>query len=548
MNGAIVLIGGLLLFYIGWRWYSKLIEKRLVSPSSERKTPANEYYDGLEYIPARTPLLFGHHFSNIAGAGPIIGPLVAASIFGWLPVLFWIVLGVIFIGGVHDYLVLVSSMRNKGLSVGTLAEFFINRNVRIVLSIFLLLALLLVVAVFAVVSAKTLVVAPAVVIPTLSIIPLAIIMGILVYRFKFSLILTTIITFVIYIFLIYLGYLYPIRLPEISISADLFWLIVLFLYGLLASLLPVGLLDQPRDYISTFALFSGMLLGILSLIIAHPNINTPPFVSLISVKEGPLWPMLFILVACGAISGFHALVSSGTTAKQLKTEIYQRHIGYGGMLLEGVLALMALLMVTTGLTWGIANSEFDFLSLLKEKGWIFTFGQAYGNVVNKAFPFLKKSIIIGFAMLMLNAFVLTTLDTAVRISRYLTRELIGDIIPIFKNRTVTTFVVIIPAFLLAITNSWKAIWPIFGASNQLIAALCLLIVSTYLTSIKKSKIYTVIPMIFMSLTTIAALIFQLYKFITTSPPNYLLSIISLILLILGWYILITGIKKLKKKS
>lgn len=547
MNSVFILILCLfILYFLGYLKYSKYLEKKICQPDKDRKTPAYTKYDGLEYIPAKTPLLFGHHFSNIAGAGPILGPIIAISLFGWLPALLWIVLGVILIGAVHDYLTLYTSMRNDGLSIGTISQKVISKNTKIIFSTFLLLSLILIVAVFGITSSQTLVEKPDLVIPTFGIIPLAIIVGFLVYNLRISLWIVSPVAVVLFCLLIYLGIIFPISLPDkvFGLEPVVFWLICMFMYGLIASLFPVGLLDQPRDYISTFVLFIGTLLGIVSIIIARPQIQAPAFISF-SSKQGPIWPMLFILIACGAISGFHALVSSGTTAKQLNNEIWQRPVGYGGMLLEGIVSIMTILIVSSALYWSATSSHhenYSFLHLIKNKTWIITFGTGYGKSVSDAFPFIPFAISSLFAMLMLNAFILTTLDTAVRLGRYITQETFGEYYNIFKSRTLTTFVVILPAFFLAVTNSWKFIWPVFGSANQLIAALTLIVITLYLVKLKKPSAYTLIPAIFMTATTLGALVYLIFSFLVATPRNIMLAIVSGILVILALFVIHQAIK------
>jgi carbon starvation protein len=550
-----LLLGGIgFLFLVGYRLYARYLEKNLVKPDPNAKTPAYEKYDGLDYIPARTPLLWGHHFSNIAGAGPIIGPLVAVAAFGWAPTLLWILLGAVFLGAVHDYLVLSTSMRHGSVSIASVAQKTLGRRAKIILSVFLLLSLMLIVAVFARTSADTVVEKPELVIPTFAIIPLALFVGYGVYKLKMKLFFVSLLATALMILLIYLGFIFPIKLQEqfLGIGDTAFWVLLFFLYGLSASILPVGYLDQPRDYISTVILFLGMGLGLVALCVAHPPMQAPAFVSFSSETEGPLWPMLFVLVACGAISGFHSLVSGGTTAKQLRNEKYQKAIGYGAMLAEGVVALMATLLVAAGLYWraapGTEASSYDLVNLLKEKGWIVAFGTAYGRVANQAFNFIPFAVGSVFAMLMLNAFVLTTLDTAVRLGRYIVQESAGERWRLFKDRTLTSFLVVIPAAVLAFTNTWQAIWPIFGAANQLIAALALIVVTSYLYFAKAPTKFTLIPAIFIALTAIGALLYKMREYLFGEKKQYLLGVTAAILVALAVLVVIETFLCLKRIS
>ncbi|MDI6785757.1 MAG: carbon starvation protein A [bacterium] len=549
----VLLFGGIaFLFLFGYGIYARYLEKRIIKPDASAKTPAFLKQDGLDYIPAQTPLLWGHHFSNIAGAGPILGPLVAVAAFGWAPTLLWVLLGCVFCGAVHDYVVLSASMKNGGASIATVAQKTLGRRAKIILSIFLLLSLILIVAVFAVTSAITVVQKPELVIPTFGIIPLALLLGYSVYKLKINLLIVSVIAIGLMILLVYLGFILPVSYSDgfMGLKSSQFWVLIFFLYGLSASILPVGYLDQPRDYISTAILFLGMFLGLVSLVVANPPMQAPAFVSLNSAKEGPLWPMLFVLVACGAISGFHALVSGGTTAKQLRNEKYQKVVGYGAMLAEGVVAIMSALLVAAGLYWGAAaNTEqvsYNLITLLDSKGWIVAFGTAYGRVASEAFGFIPFAVGSVFAMLMLNTFVLTTLDTAVRLGRYIVQESAGERWRLFKSRTLTSFIVIVPALILAFSNTWQAIWPIFGAANQLIAALALIVVTTYLFYIKAPTKFTLIPGIFLALTTIAALLYKMYEYLFAEEPKYLLGITAIILVALAVLVVIEAVGCLKK--
>lgn len=551
-----LLLGGTAFLVIfGYGFYAGYLEKRIIKPDPSLPTPAIEKQDGLDYIPAKTPLLWAHHFSNIAGAGPVLGPLVAVAAFGWGPAILWILLGCVFCGAVHDYVVLATSMRHGGTSVATLAQHTLGNRAKTILSIFLLLSLVLIIAVFTNTSAQTIVKQPELVIPTFGIIPLALLLGYCVYRLKIHLLPLSVAATIAMGFLIYLGFKMPISWPEglLGLSGMSFWMIIFFIYGVGASILPVGYMDQPRDYISTVILLLGMGLGLIALAIAHPAMQAPAFVTYNSPTEGPLWPMLFVLVACGAISGFHALVSSGTTAKQLCSEKHQKAVGYGAMIAEGVVALMSALLIAAGLYWKAAPGTdayaFDLFVLLKEKTWIGAFGTAYGRVTHDAFGAIPFSVAAVFAMLMLNAFVLTTLDTAVRLGRYILQESAGERYRVLSGRNITTLLVVIPAGFLAFTNSWKSIWPIFGASNQLIAALALLVVATHLSRAKLPTKSTMIPAIFITVTTIAALVYKGWEYLFKSDQKqFFLGITAIILTVLAVLVLIETFRCIRNIS
>jgi carbon starvation protein len=541
--GAIALLG----LYLGYRFYGGFIEKKLIRPDDKYPTPAVTQNDGVDYSPAKTAMLFGHHFSSIAGAGPIIGPLIGVTYFGWLVSSIWILVGSIFIGAVHDYTSMMLSVRNKGKSIADIAGFCLGTRSKNVFSIFLWIALVLVVAAFGDATAQTLVSKPEIVIPTFGLIFLAIFFGNLVYRMKVPLLIGTIFSLIILALLIYLGVLFPIALPGmiLGMSSLRFWFWALMIYAFFASVVPVWVLLQPRDYISSWLLYIGLAIGFLGLIIAAPKIQAPALVTASSSTQGPIWPMLFVLIACGAVSGFHSLVSSGTTSKQLAREELGKRIGYGSMILEAILAIMVVMIAAAALNWDplSAKSEFGLQYLMKSTaeggggGPIVAFAIGFGRMAN-ALPGISLTIGIYFGMLMLNAFVITTLDTATRLGRFLVIETGGQKSRILNNRWFASLITAGAAGLIASTGGIKTIWPVFGATNQLVAALALVIVSTYLIGVKKPGIYTVIPAIFMLLTTIAALIYQMTGFFGGGEKNYALGVISLILVGLSIYIVL----------
>jgi len=542
MNSLLVALFGLTLFALGYFFYATFIEKKVWKVDFTKQTPAVLKDDGLDYVPAKHwTVLFGHHFASIAGAGPIIGPVIACALFGWGPALLWIVIGSIFIGGIHDFSSLMLSLRHHGMSVGHVAESILNRRSRLVFSGFLWLALILVVAVFAAVTAQTMIAEPRIVIPTLGMIITAILFGLMVYRWQVHQWPATLVALALMGYFIYLGLQYPIalNLP----NALTIWIIVLLAYAFIASIIPVNILLQPRDYLSSFILFFGLILGYLGIFVSLPKMNAPMFVNYQST-QGPLWPMMFVIIACGAISGFHSLISSGTTSKQLRYKPEAKKITFGGMILEGVLSLLAIIAVCAGLYWIGGPPGLVYPELIKESGWIVTFGKGFGQLVA---PLTGSTVGALIAMFTLNAFVLTTLDSATRITRYITEETLGDAlgIKIFRNKYASTILIVLIALWLAL-GSWTAIWPVFGASNQLIAALVLLLASVYLFQKRQPSIYTFLPAVFMTVTTIGALIYEMFVFFQSN--NFLLFTIAAVLLVLAGDMLIEAYKAMKKRG
>ena len=551
---GILLFACMFFYFVGYRFYAGKLDSELIQPDAGQVTPAVQQNDGVDFVPSKPLVLFGHNFASIAGAGPVIGPIIAMHHFGWAITLIWILLGNVFIGAVHDYLTLMVSVRNRGSSIADIAESTMGFRAKAIFAIFLVLAMLLVIAVFGVVAAKTLIAQPEMVFPTFAIIPVSMVLGWCIYKKSYNLQLVSLIAVLTIVLNIYIGFQIPVPLPEMGVmgfSPLIFWFVILMIYAGVASILPVQTLLQPRDYLSTYILFGSMALAILGLIWVGPELNTPPFRGAMSEVQGPVWPMLFVLVACGAVSGFHSLVAGGTTSKQLASEMQGKSIGYGGMLTEGVVAVVTVLLVGGGLYWtapqgsGIDMNQLGFRETLQSGGWILAFGNGFGNIVHQMLPFLSFTFASMIAVLALNTFVLTTLDTAVRITRFLIQESLGKKMPVFTNKYVVTVTVIIAAYLIGATDGWQKIWPIFGATNQLIAAVALFVVATWLMAVKKPTHYVLYPAIFMVITTIGALAWQAYNFLTAPEPNSFLGITALVLIGLAVFVGNEGMQALK---
>ena len=542
LNAALFGVLGAAWFIIMYRWYGNVIDRQIIHPSDDVPTPAHTLKDNIDYVPTQPAILFGHHFSSIAGAGPIVGPMLAYSLFGWLPALLWVLLGSVFIGAVHDYTAMMISVRHKGVSIADIAEQHVSPIARWIFSAFLWLALVLVIAVFAVFTAQTLAQEPAIVIPTVGLMLLAVAFGIGVYRKGLNVWVGTAIALVILAGLVVLGNYYPI-----PASYD-FWLVLSLIYCFVAATLPVWVLLQPRDYLSMYLLVAGLALGFISLIVMHPTINGPAFTGFDSAK-GPLWPILFITVACGAVSGFHSVVSSGTSAKQLRRESDGRKVAFGGMLTEGALAMLVILLMASVLYWAAPTAgeapAFVFQSLLSEKGPNITFGTAMGRVMESiGIPLVYG---IAFGVLMLNAFILTTLDTCARLTRFIVSETAGRKVPVLANRYVATLIGLVAAYFLTTGHSGETLWPAFGAANQLIAALSLLVASAYVFGFKGRTAFTLIPGIFMLVTTEGALFYQLvWQYIPTG--NVSLGIVAAVLMALGLIIAFEVYKRFNRPA
>lgn len=502
MNAALLLLLALIALLAGYVFYGRFLSRRLdIDP--ERPTPAHTREDGIDYVPARAPVLFGHHFASIAGAAPIIGP-VTAAVFGWIPVLLWVLIGSIFLGGTHDMSSLVASIRHRGNSIGEIIEENIGISGKTLFLIFALATLILVIAVFAAIVARTFTENASAASSSILFILLAVAFGQVLRRMRLPLGASTVVGVVLLFLCVWLGLEFPLR------AEGTLWLWLLMGYIFVASITPVWALLQPRDYLNSFLLFALLLGAVVGIVVQQPVIRLPAFTGFSNDQLGFIFPVLFVTVACGAISGFHSLVASGTTAKQLNTERDARVVGYGGMLTEGLLAIVALTTAAV-LTSGDYATRFA-------AGPITLFSEGIGGFASS----LGIDPVVGtsFAALAVSAFALTTLDTGTRLGRYAFSELFihttagddGRTPPAWtQNRWIVTSLIVGASALLAFSGQWQVIWPIFGSANQLLAALALLAVSAWLARKGQRALFTLIPMYFMFAVTLTALITFAYR-------------------------------------
>ncbi len=547
MNALTLLLLGLAWLLGGYFIYSKFLEKKIIKPNDKIKTPAKIYEKDPDFKPSKKYFLFGHHFASIAGAGPIIGPILAVSYFGWFFVVLWITIGSVFLGAIHDYFTLMLSVRHKGEGIAKLSKKITGNRIFYVLSILLWLTLMLIITVFSVSASESLIQVPELVIPFFGITFTAILLGMLVYKYNANKLASSIFAVLLTAFFIWLGVKFPVSLPFSESVIKIFWISALFVYCFIASMIPVWVLLQPRDYISAVSLFSFLSIGLVSILIARPVMNAPFYIANSSL---PLWPILFITVACGAISGFHSLVASGTTSKQLEKESDGRVIGYGAMIAEGIVALLVVIFISAGLKWStpVAAGNLGFFQNAFAQGWIVAFSNGFAEIVTSAFSMIPKTLIIVLGSLIVNIFILTSLDTSTRIGRMISSEMFPKKF-ILNKRFVMTLLILIPAFLLAITNSYATLWRMFGASNQLIAAVVLIIISAHLILNKKPVIYTILPSFFMIVTTIGALVYSLFNKngYLFGGLNISLAIISVVLIIFAIIVFIEVLMKIIQK-
>ena len=507
MNSLVILLISIVVLVCGYLFYGRWLAKQWgVDPS--RETPAHTMADGNDYVAAKAPVLLGHHFASIAGAGPINGPIQAA-IFGWLPVLLWILIGGVFIGSTHDFAALFSSIRHEGKSIGHVIEVNIGRRGKKLFLVFAYLTLLLVVAAFGSIvvgtfasgaegtEAYNLANGRTAMISMLFIV-LAIVFGFLVYRRNAPLGVSTVIGVIALVACIALGYMFPIHLSKG------FWEIFVLAYILIASVTPVWILLQPRDYLNSFLLYGMIILAIVGVVVAHPTMNLPAFTGFGGINgNSQLFPVLFITVACGSISGFHSLVGSGTTAKQLDKESDALAIGYGGMLIECGLAVISLICVSFLFADGALPSGTPTQ----------VFATGIATMLEKVG--LPYDVMYSVLILAVSAFCLTSLDTATRIGRMMFQEMFmsADETPetvagwkkVICNPYVATIITVFLGVALGMTG-YSYIWPLFGAANQLLAALALLAVCSFLGNIGRNNKMFYVPMIFMLVVTLTSLV------------------------------------------
>jgi carbon starvation protein len=531
LNAALLAIIVLILYYLAYRFYSRFLSDKLFRLSDDEVTPAHELKDEVDFVPSNKHVLFGHHFASIAGAAPIIGPAIAVF-WGWLPAIIWVVLGTIFMGAVHDFSALAVSAREKGRSVGDLAGTLVNHRARTLFLLIVYFLIFFVIAVFAYAIASLFVAFPQSVFPVNFQIIVAVIIGFLFYKKGLPILWPSIFALITLYVMIWVGTIVPIEIPAILGSQVVTWILLLLVYSFIASVLPVWTLLQPRDYINGHQLIVGLGILFIGILVAHPEMQAPAINY--NAKGGvPIFPFIFVTIACGAISGFHGLVSSGTTSKQLNKMKDARMIGYGAMLGEGTLAMIATLAVAAGISkgdWLIHYETWDQAT----KGGIINFVHGASTFLDALhIPEVFGNTLISVIVI---SFAATSLDTAARVQRLILGEL-GTAYKIkpLKNKYVGAFLAIFPALLLAMLAEAPAkglgsggflLWPLFGATNQLVAGLTLLVATIYLWKTGRPIIYTLIPMVFLIVITIAAMIWN-FKVFANNPLLLILSAIVL---------------------
>ena len=571
MNGLVLLLIGIAVLLCGYIFYGRYLCRKWGVGETNEPTPAHTMEDGIDYVPAKAPVLMGHHFSSIAGAGPITGP-ISAAMFGWLPCMLWILVGGIFFGGVHDFGALFASVRHQGKSIGEIISANMSLRAKRLFIIFSYLTLILVVAAFASIVAGTFAAkyvdgqvdlaasaTPAsVAMVSLLFIVIAVAFGFMVYRRNAPMGVSTIAGVIAICLCMAIGMnWHPIYLSNTA------WMWIVGLYIAIASVTPVWILLQPRDYLSSFLLYAMLAIAAIGVVIAHPNMVDSTGAGLVAIGDGmnaagikqPIFPVLFTTIACGAISGFHSLVSSGTTSKQLDKETDAKPIAYGGMLLECVLAVITLVAIAYARQTGHTAGATDIFA-----GGVAGMASQIAGGNQSLFNILYTLLVLTYS-----AFCLTSLDTATRLARFMfqefwidgtkgeTPENVTGLKKVMANPYIATGITVVLGILLGL-NGYAKIWALFGSANQLLAALGLLAVATWLGNVGKDNKMFLIPMAFMLCVTIASLLinsWQQFNVILAGGADwgpYVQVVLGLMLVILAVVLAIEGVTTIAKQK
>lgn len=553
MDSALLIIFGLIGGTFGWFFYSRVVAAKVLKLDPNFVTPAHEVNDGVDFVPTNKYVLWGHHFTSVAGAAPIVGPAIAVY-WGWVPAVLWVTFGTVFFAGIHDMAAIWASSRHGGKSIGALSEEIIGRRTRALFMVVVFLLLLMVNAVFGVVIARSLVSTPTAVFPAWSAIAVALIIGQLVHR-NFKLTVLSIAGVAALYASIYAGSQMPIELPPLfGLTAQASWIVILFVYAAIASMLPVWALLQPRDYINGLQLFVGLILLYGAVFLVLPDITAPAFNSHINEDAPSILPLLFVTIACGAVSGFHGIVSSGTTSKQLNKEPDARFVGYLGAVGEGALALITIIAVSgvalaaTPEIWHQIYEEFGSAGATAFiEGGANLISLGWGVPVSLAQTLLATMVVL---------FAGTTMDTGVRLQRYIIQEWSQIYeLPALGNTAIATLIAVGSCLLLAFGAGGSAgsgglvIWPLFGSTNQILAGLTLLVISVMLLKLGRPVRYTLVPMIFVMVMSFWAGIIKLIDFYNAG--NWLLVVIDLVVIVTSIFVILEAAStfaKLKRDS
>jgi len=537
MSLSLLLLISAIILFLAYKVYGNFVYKRFGLDDS-RKAPSHLLRDGVDYEPSKPIVVLGHHFASIAGAGPIVGPIIAVT-FGWIPAVIWILVGGIFFGAVHDLGSMAASLRTEGKSIGVIIRNQIGAKGKQLFVIFSFSTLILVIGVFSDIIAKTFVANPGVASASILFIVLAVAFGYVnrwVGNKTSTFILLTVIGVILMYYFVYLGTQLPFVL-DYNI-----WILALLGYAFLASVTPVTLLLQPRDYLNSYLLYGMMIAAVAGVIVADPQIEMSTQIQASSESLGYVFPVLFVTIACGAISGFHSLVASGTTSKQLDKESDAKIVGFGGMLIESFLAIISVGAV-------VVLSRTEYMERLTGEGPVALFSTGLGGMI--ATLGISETFAVGFVALTVSAFALTTLDTCTRLARFTLQEYFEDMPQpaaqvLAKNRYISTTIVVILSILLLASGEFSTLWPIFGSANQLLAALALLTIAVWLIKKNIPAGFVTIPMFFMFTVTLASL--GLFAWKNYQEKGYVLAVIAALLFVLAISLIFLAFKSLKSEA
>lgn len=543
MQSIVIVLLGIAGMLFGWFVYSKYIASRVFGMNNKCITPAHALRDDRDFVPTNRIVLWGHHFTSVAGAAPIVGPAIAVY-WGWLPAVLWVVLGTIFFAGVHDMGALWVSSRHQGKSMGALSETIVGRRTRLLFMIVVFLVLLMVNAVFGVVIAKAFISQPTAVLPAWGAIAFAVLIGQLLRR-GVSLTLLCIVGVAAIYGAVLGGTALPLALPDemFGLPATANWIIILFAYAAIASLLPVWVLLQPRDFINGVQLLVGLVLLYGAVFLFAPDITAPAINDRVPLDTPSIIPLLFVTIACGAVSGFHGIVASGTSSKQLDQETDARFVGYLGAVGEGALALIAIVAVS-GVTLAVSPAEWHQVYSHLGAGSVTAFIDGGSNLISSGWG-IPVELSATLLAVMVVLFAGTTMDSGVRLQRYILQEW-GQIYDIswLRNSTVATGVAVASCLVLAFGAGGAAgdggmvIWPLFGSTNQILAGLTLLIISIYLVRSGRQARYTLMPMFFVLAMAFLAAVLQLVEYVVAR--NWVLVLVNMAVLIVCLFVLLEG--------
>ena len=564
MNSLVIALLCFVGYIVAYHTYGRFLSKRIFKVDEALECPSCKLRDDTDYVPTKKEVLFGHHFTSIAGLGPIVGPAIAI-IWGWVPAILWVFFGSILMGAVHDFGSLMVSIRNKGRSVGDVASSLISTRVRTLFLLIIFFELLIIIAVFALIIGILFNMYPASVIPVWFEVPIAVALGYLIYKKGMGHTGLGIAAVILMYITVVIGAYVPLKMPELfGLNPIVLWVVIMLVYAFIASTLPVQTLLQPRDYINGHQLLVALALLCLGALVAHPTFVAPA-VNMSPAGAPPIFPFLFVVIACGAISGFHSLVSSGTSAKQCENERDCQFIGYGSMLTEAALSTLVIVAVGAGIGLGLTTADGGLLTgpaafTTHYANWSSAagLGAKLGAFVQGSANLLESyGIPVEIALTIMGVFLVsfaaTTLDSATRIQRYVIAEL-AEAYNIKPAATPigATLIAVGTAALVCFNNGVGiaevkkgalSLWPLFGTVNQLMAAMALLVVTVYLARKKIPTVFTAIPMVFMVAMTGWAMSLNLIDFF--NKGNIMLFVIGLAVFLLEIWMIIESAIVLK---